>query len=194
MIYLCETSFTREDWRQKLLDSLRSEHFTLTMNIKKLCVQLCSSSLNMSKMAQLIQSKKTAKQQKVFYFAAEVIKPRQPKTTTPNVTTKVYKKLDAKKCGEIGPRGNRSVDITFTARTGGGNGLQINRKEGISLWMDQIDLKSEVPIRSDLYGCHAVSVKTKSRRKVSNLAPKNKSRQKVSNLASGRKVSNPMER
>ena len=151
------------------------------------------SSLNMSKMAQLIQSKKTAKQQKVFYFAAEVIKPRQPKTTTPNVTTKVYKKLDPKNCGEIGPRGNRSVDITFTASTGGGNGLQINRKEGISLWMDQIDLKSEVPIRSDLYGCHAVSVKTKSRRKVSNLAPKNKSRQKVSNLAEGRKVSNPLK-
>ena len=120
------------------------------------------SSLNMSKMAQLIQSKKTAKQQKVFYFAAEVIKPRQPKTTTSNVTTKVSKKLEPKNCGEIGPRGNRSVDITFTARTGGGNGLQVNRKEGISLWMDQIDLKREVPIRSNLYGCHAVSVKTKS--------------------------------
>jgi hypothetical protein len=135
----------------------------------------------MSKMAQSIQSKKTAKQQKVFYFAAEVIKPRQPKTTTPNVTTKVYKKLDQRNCGEIGPRGNRSVEITFTASTGGGNDLQINRKEGISLWMHKMDRKNEVPIRSDLDGCHAVSVKTKSRRKVSNLAPKNKSRQKVSN-------------
>ena len=147
----------------------------------------------MSKMAQLIQSKKTAKQQKVFYFAAKEIKPRQPKTLTPIVTTKVYKKLEPKNCGEIGPRGNRTVDTTFAARTGGGNGLQSNRKEGISLWTDQNDLKSEVPIRSDLYGRHAVSVKTKTRQKVSNLASKDKSRQKVSNLAPGQKVSNPMK-
>jgi hypothetical protein len=71
-------------------------------------------------------------------------------------------------------------------QTGGGNGPKSNRLETPCLWT------SEVPIRGDLHGRHAVSVKTKTRQKVSNLAKIEKTRQKVSNLALGQKVSNPM--
>ena len=105
--------------------------------------------------------------------------------------------------GEISPRGVRPANIGLDMQTGGRNGPKINRLDITRLWTkSRVNSsrsvlgprnRSGVPIRGDLYGRHAVSVKTKTRQKVSNLASKDKSRQKVSNLAPGQKVSNPVK-
>ena len=145
-----------------------------------------ASSLNMSKMATPIKRKKTAKTQTRFYFAAEELKPRNSILTVSNKRLKVYKKLSPKTGDKISPRGVRPATIGTDARTGGGNGLKSYRPETPSL------RTSEVPIRSDLNGRHAVSVETRTRQILSYLGKIEKTRLKVSNLAaSGQKVSNP---
>ena len=91
----------------------------------------------MLKMATPIKRKKTAKTQQSIYFAAEELKPQEPKTTVTNISVKVYEKLRPKTGGEIRPRGVRPANIGLDMQTGGGNGPKNNRLEIPSRWTKQ---------------------------------------------------------
>jgi hypothetical protein len=129
-------------------------------------------------MATLFEDKQNAKRPQVIYFTAKPNEPLQLKTKVIKLTTKVYKKREKTTGGGKSHRKDRLENTDHrklvirsnSIKVRGQHHLALERVPSSAIRNFKGPILSGFSIRGDLYGRQAVSVRKKTRQKVSNLA------------------------